>query len=62
MQKTFGKLLEIEIKIPPGNIRLPSIVIGGEQPTLFVGKPAWKDLSATINLGLSELDDKSERH
>lgn len=57
MKETFGKQLEFEIRTPPGKIRLPSIVIGGEQPKLFVGKPTWKDLSAAINVGLSEVTD-----
>lgn len=59
MQREFGKQLDLEIKKPPGKIRLPSIVIGGEQPKLFVGKPTWNDLSAAIRVGLSDLADDS---
>lgn len=59
MKQSFGDQLDIEIKTPPGKIRLPSIVIGGAKPTLFVGKPKWDDLSTAIKGSLNELDNTS---
>lgn len=59
MQETFGKQLDVEIRKPPGKIRLPAIIIGGGKPHLFLGKPTWKDLSAAITNNLNELTDIS---
>lgn len=59
MHETFGKQLDVEIRKPPGKIRLPAIVVGGDQPHLFLGKPSWNDLSSVITNNLNELADIS---
>lgn len=57
LRKVFGEKLEIDIRTPPGKIRLPSIVLAGEKPTLLIGKPKWNELSAAIKGHLEDLAD-----